>query len=64
MGIMQCSFSLVRAVVITRLQMFVQGTQTQVKRDTYLARLYLSASLLPSRDTVTLPSSIVNFKGT
>ena len=45
--------------VFSRLEMFVQGTQIQVKHDTYLAWLYLSASLF-SRDTVTLPPSIVN----
>ena len=48
-----------RLFVITRLEMFVQGTQIQVNHDTYLALLYLSVSLL-SRDTVTLLSSIVN----
>ena len=48
-----------RLFVITRLEMFVQGTQIQVNHDTYLALLYLSVSLL-SRDTVTLPPSTVN----
>ena len=43
-----------------RLEMFVQGTQIQIKCDTYLARLYLNVSLLSPRDTVTLPPPIVN----
>ena len=34
--------------LITRLEMFVQGTQTQVKDDTNLAWFYLSVSLLSS----------------
>ena len=42
----------------------VQGTQTQVKHDTYLAWLDLIVSLLSSRDTVTLPPSVVNAEWT
>ena len=37
--------------------MFAQGTQTQVKHDMYLARLYQCAFLLTSRDTI-VPTSL------
>ena len=41
-------------VIIIRFEMCVRGRQIQVKHDIYLALLYLSVSLLSSRETVTL----------
>ena len=49
---------------MTRFELFLQGTQIQVKHDTYLALLYLSVSLFSSRDTMILQPFIVNAEWT